>query len=89
MAKKFMDKKEREVSRFSVGNFLSHSAEIFRKTTLLCFVSEKFREPKSLWIRGGYNQEFLSKFFALTVPKNFLGEHFVVSLLSGIENFFA
>ncbi len=29
MAKEFMDKKEGEVSRFSVANFFSQSAEIF------------------------------------------------------------
>ena len=37
----------------SAGNFLSHSAEKFRRGTLLCCVSENFRQPKSLWIRGG------------------------------------
>ena len=34
-------------------NFLSHSAEKLRRGTLLCCVSESFRWPKSLWIRGG------------------------------------
>ena len=41
VAKKVMDK--RDVSRFSVGNFLSYSAEKFRRGTLLCCVGEKFR----------------------------------------------
>ena len=35
--------REGGVSRFSVENFLSHSAENFRRWTLLCCVSEKFR----------------------------------------------
>ena len=47
VAKKFMDKREREVSRFP------------------------------------------SKKFCLTVPKNFVGEPFSVSLISGIEKFYA
>ena len=33
----------RRVSSFSVENFLSHSAEKFRRGTLLCCVSEKSR----------------------------------------------
>ena len=47
VAKKFMDKREGEVSRFSFENF------------------------------------------CLTVPKNFLGEPFRVSLISNIEEFYA
>ena len=34
VAKKFMDKGEEEVSRFSVESFLSHSAENCRRGTL-------------------------------------------------------
>ena len=34
VAKKFLDKREGEVSRFSYEKFLSHSAEEFRKGTL-------------------------------------------------------
>ena len=33
VAKKFMDKREREVSRFSVENFLSQGAKTFRRGT--------------------------------------------------------
>ena len=66
--------------------FLSHSAEKLRRGTLLCCVSENFRSPKNLWIRGGRdNQEFASKIFCLTVPKIFVGAPFSVSLISGIE----
>ena len=39
--------------------------------------------------RGGEYQDFPSKFFCLTVPKNFAGETFSVSLISGIEIFYA
>ena len=31
LAKKFLDKREVEISRFSVENILSHSAEKFRR----------------------------------------------------------
>ena len=43
----------KRVSQFSLKNFSSHSAEKFRRGTLLCCVSENFRLPKSLCIRGG------------------------------------
>ena len=35
----------------------------------------------------GEYQDFPSKLFRLTVPKNVVGEHFKVSLILGIENF--
>ena len=47
--------------------------------------SEKF-----LWIRGrGKYEDFLSKNFFLTVPLKFVLEPFRVSLISGIEIFYA
>ena len=51
---------------------LSHSTEKFRRRTFLCCVSENFRYRKSLWIRGrgGGSQDFPSKIFCLTAPKN-------------------
>ena len=39
--------------------------------------------------KGGEYQKFLSKIFCLTVPKNFVGEPFSVSIISGIEKFYA
>ena len=83
---------QRVMSRFSVENFLCHSTEPFLRGTLLCCVSEKFWQRKSLWITrggGGEDQNFLSKTFCLTVPKNFVGEPFSVSLISAIEKFYA
>ena len=41
VAKKFMDR--RGVSRFSVEKFLSQSAELFRRGSFLCCVSENIR----------------------------------------------
>ena len=37
----------------------------------------------------GEYRKFPSKIFCLTVPKNFVGEPFNVSLISGIEKFYA
>ena len=37
---------------------------------------------------GGEYQDFPSKHFCLTVPKNFVEEPFRVSLVSGIEKFY-
>ena len=66
--------------------FLSHSAEIFRRGTLLCFRSFGYR--KILCLRGEYH-DFLPKEICLTVPKNFVKEPFSMSLISGIERFYA
>ena len=40
VAKKFLDKKKGEVSRFSFEYSLARSAETFRRGTFLCCVSE-------------------------------------------------
>ena len=42
--------------------------------------SEKFMDK-----RGGEFQDFQSKIFCLTVPKNSVGEAFAVAIISGIE----
>ena len=57
-------------------------------------VSENFCYRKKLGIRereggGGRYQDFPSKTFCLRVPKIFVGGHFRVSLISGIEKFYA
>ena len=56
---------------------------------MLCFrkflVSKKFMEKRG---KGGVSP-FSVNFFCLTVPKNFVGQPFRVSLFSGIENFLA
>ena len=74
VAKKFMDKRGGGVSRFSVENFLSHSAEIFRREILYC--CNNFGYRKSL-DKGGSITIF-RRCFCLTVPKYFIGEHFGV-----------
>ena len=43
---------------------------------------------EKVWIRdGGKYQDFPSQTFCLTVPNNFVGEPFSVSLIAGTENF--
>ena len=46
-------------------------------------VANKFMDKK-----GGGVSRFRSKIFCLTVPKNFVGEPFRVSLISVIEKFY-
>ena len=46
-----------------VENFLSHSTETFRRGSLLCCVSESFRWPKSLRIRGGRSIKIFRRIF--------------------------
>ena len=50
VAKKFMDKGEREVLRFSFEKFLSHGDEIFRSGTLHDITD--FRYRKIVCLRG-------------------------------------
>ena len=66
--------------------FLSHSAEKFRSGTFQCVPNFGYR--KNFCFRG-LCHVFLSKLFCLTLPKNFVGELFSVSLISGIEKFYA
>ncbi len=72
--------------------FFSHSSEKFlrRKHCVLCFMSSQV--AKSLWIseEGGREyQAFRSKTFCLTMPKFFLAEHFIFSIISGNEEIYA
>ena len=50
---------------------------------MLCF--RKFPVAKKFMDERGEYQAFPSKVFCLTVPKNFVGEPFSVSLISGVE----
>ena len=79
------------MSRFSIfcQKFFLSNAEKFRRGTLLCsrkvLVSKIVRHK-----RGGQESQFPpSKFLCFTVPKIFVGEPFIVSLISGIESFYA
>ena len=85
VVKKLMDERGGGESRFSVQNFLSHSAERIRKGTLYTFTN--FGYAKKLFASEGYVVifDFLSQLFCLTVPRNFVGKPFSVSLPSGAE----
>ena len=61
VAKEIMDK--RGVSRFSVEKLLSYIAEKLRRGTLLCCVSEVFRQRKTLWMNGGGVSRFSVELF--------------------------
>ncbi len=55
-------------------------------------VSQNFWDRKTLWMRwkGGMEyHNFFSNFFCLIVPNYFVEEPFRVSLISGIERFYA
>ena len=52
-------------------------------------VSKKFMDMRGAEGEGKDYHDFLSQNFCLTVPKNFVGEPFSVSLISGIENLYA
>ena len=72
------------VSRYSVENFLSHSAEKIRRGILYCCSNFGYRESLDRTGRWKY-QEFPSKNFCLTVPKSHVRESFIVALFSGSE----
>ena len=73
------------------------SVEIFCLTVPKKFVGEPFcavfqkisGSEKLYGSEGGEYQNFLSKIYCLLKPKNFVGEPFSVSLISGIEKFYA
>ena len=68
-----MDKREGELSKFSVEKFLSQSAKKGRGGTLKSFFKFGYREK--LCFRG-ICHNITSKTFCLTVPKHFVEEPF-------------
>ena len=71
--------------RISAEKFLSNSAEKLRMGTLYCFTIFAYR--KNLDQRRGVGiARFSIEKFGPTVPKKIVGEPFVVSLISVIEN---
>ena len=64
------------VSRFSVENFLSHSAENFRRGILYCCNNFGYRKS---FDKGRGSITIFRRSFCLTVPEYFIGEHFGVS----------
>ena len=74
--------REGGVSRLSIENFLSHSAENF---LLEPFSVSLITGTEKVWIRRGEHQDLPSKTFCLRVPKIFVGQSFSVAIISGIE----
>ena len=80
---------QRVMSRFSVEIFVSRYRKSLQgNPSRLQFekflIAKKFIDKK--W---GEYQDFPSKVFCLTMPKNFAGQPFRVSLTSGIEKIYA
>ena len=76
-------------SRFSLVNFLSHSAEKFRRKK--SFGVSLFSGVENFGLeKAGENQSFPSKNFCLTVTKLFAGEPFcaVFQKISGSKKVF-
>ena len=72
---------QKVMSLFSVEDFLCHSAESFRRGTVLCCFSENFWQREKLWIRGrGKYHDILPKIFCLTVPEKSEEEPFCAVL---------
>ena len=81
------------MSRFFVRFFLSRSPKKLHRGTLLCFT--KFLVSKNFMEKRGEEEEergsikILRQFFLVSLPKKFVGEPFIVSLISGIEKCYA
>ena len=81
---------QRVISRFCVENFCvpQYLNISLRNPSVLCFrkflIAKKFMDK-----REGEVSRFSFEIFCLTVPKKFVGEPFSVSLLSGIEKYYA
>ena len=89
VAKMFIDRKEGEVSRFSFHFFFVSQCRKMPQGFPLVF--QYFRLWRKFGREGevGEYQDFPLKVSCLTVPESFVGRHFRVSLISGIEIFYA
>ena len=76
------------MSRFSVEVFVSQYRKTLQGNPSLLFF-RNFPLAKMFKVKRGSIKILRRKIFCLTVPKNFVGEPFSVSLLSGIEKFYA
>ena len=81
-----MNRRGEGVSRFSVENFLSHSADKIRRRTLLCFkrilVSKFFKQKK------GEASRSCRLFLSHTTKKTSPGNHSAFQKISGREKCF-
>ena len=78
LASEIFKQRRGEASRFCQNFFYLTGPKKLCQGTILCF--RKILIGKNiLWIREGGYHDFPSESFCLTVPKNFIGEHFGVS----------
>ena len=80
---------ERGKSRFSIENLLSHSTEKLRRGTLF---SQNFWCRKKIclrWFGGGWAYHDFLSIFLSHIAEIFVGQPLIVSLISGIERFYA
>ena len=85
--RKGLDKRGGGVSYFYVENFLSRSAENFRRGILYCCINFGYR--KRLEKRGGSITFLRRKLFVTRYRKIFFANSSVYQKFSGIENFYA
>ena len=79
------------------GSFTIFYGNFFCLTVPKNFIVEPLHVSQKFWFRkvfmdkigGREYHNFPSKLFCLTLPRNLVGEPFSVSLISGIENFYA
>ena len=67
----------------------SHSVEKCRRGFLQSFNNFSYGESLEEKVRGEKYQDFPLKVSYLAVPESFVGQPFMVSLISGIEKFYA
>ena len=82
VSRNFVDK--RGYKNSPVDLFVSHSAE---EVCRECFSVSFFLLSRNFKDKRGY-KDFRSNFLCLSVPKNFIGESFTVSLNSGVKKFY-
>ena len=63
VAKKFMDKREGELSRFSFENFWSHGVDKYRRGILYSFINFGYRKSLDERVGGGSVKIFRRVFF--------------------------
>ena len=77
-----MDKRGKEVSRFSIGKFFSHTAENLRRES---FAVGLISGTQKVWIRGVSIKTFRQKCFLSHSAENFPREYFIVAIISRTE----
>ena len=70
------------VSQLSIDKLLSYSTKKLRRGIFLCF--RQFVVWEKTVKRGVYH-DFLSKFFSLKVPKDFVGNRFLFQRISALK----